>query len=128
MKTTAEVLSWVGQPQTIMLGLVLVHGFVIWHWRHDRLKQRLSLGWLILFMAISLTVFYETIIYPALGWNIITPLSYGMTEQEALSQVLLHWRLVWLPIYIPWLTVWLIGLMSIPFLPKAKRLIAFKSK
>lgn len=116
MRTIAEVLFWAGRLEIVTLAVVSVHGFVIWHWRHETLTQRLAVAWLLLFAALSVALFPGVLSRALDGIGYVEAhLAGGIwrTDQEALSNILARWQNLWLPIYVPWLGAWLVGLAGV---------------
>lgn len=114
MHTLAEILFWAGRLQTVVGLLLLLHSLVIWHWRHDPFKCRLSSGWLGLFMLGSAFCLLDPgPLWRALhGMGYVTAHLYGglWTDEVFLEAMLARWQFIWLPIYVPWISIWCAGI------------------
>lgn len=118
MRPTADFLFWAGRIETIVFLLFLFHLLILWLLRENPLTRLLSAAWLVIFLALSITLFREFTMVPATdGVDSVLGHLYGglWTESQALNGVLVRWQDVLLPIYIPWLSLWLLGLLGILF-------------
>lgn len=130
MRLLAEILFWIGRLEIVALAIVVVHAVIVWRWRFGHLKQRLALGWFLLFLAFSAVLFPSVLEKATDGVGYVTAHLYGhiwRTDEEVLSNILLRWRNIWLPIYTFWLGMWLAGIGSIWLLSKVKRRFAPKA-
>ncbi len=122
MRVIAEILFGIGRLEYVSLAVLLVHSLAILRWRQDAFRWRLAVGWLVLFLALSAALWSEWLSRAIDGIGYTEAHLYGgiWDDEEALSSILTRWRNVWLPIYVPWLGLWLIGLISIPVLSTLK--------
>lgn len=129
MRNVAELLFWIGCLQNVSLILVFVHGLVIWHLRHKLIARSLAVTWFLLFVAVSIALYPGVLEFATRGTGYIEAHLYGglwSTDQEALSNILLRWQYVWLPIYVPWVGTWLLGLAAILGLSTIEQRIMLK--
>lgn len=121
MRTGAEMLFLMGRLETIKMVLILADANVGWRWRRDALKRYAGVVWLVLFVGLSVTMLFDPVVERAANRTgyVIAHLHGGIwrTDEEALSNILACWRNVWLPVYVPWLGVWLAGLAGVSLLP-----------
>ncbi len=129
MRTLAEILFWVGRLQNISVMIVLVHGLVIWHLRHTLWTRSLVATWFLLFVAVSIALWPGMLEYAVNGTGYVEAHLYGglwRTGDEAMVNILLRWQNVWLPIYVPWLGTWLLGLGGILALSRIEQRLMAK--
>lgn len=118
MRLFAEFLFWAGRVESIVALLLVFHLLAIFLLHAKPLTRLLIAGWFILFVFLSATVFYDATLGPVTdGIGYVTEHLYGglWDDGAAVSGMLQRWQNVLLPVYIPWLTVWAIGLLSILF-------------
>ena len=125
MRTEAIALYWMGRLEVILLVMLLVTALVIWRsWRGSALPK-LAAGWLILSIILLVTLFYNITFQRATNGSgyVWAHLFEGIwrSDEEALFNMLLRWRNVWFPAYLPWLGTWLIGLLTIILLSRKGR-------
>ncbi|MBI5035191.1 MAG: hypothetical protein HZB51_32090 [Chloroflexi bacterium] len=109
----AEVLFWVGRLEIVVCAILLVHGFAIWRWRRDALLRGLAIAWLFLFIVLSIALYPGVLSLTVRGTGYVEAHLFGgiwTTDEQALTNILLRWQNLWLPIYVPWVGVWLIGM------------------
>jgi hypothetical protein len=119
MHLMAQFLFWTGRFETVILLIFLIHALVFWLLRGNGIPRWLTAVWFIVYVLLSLTLFSGLVLMPATrGTPELLDHLYGGTwsDSQALSSILLHWSNVWLPIYIPWLTIWILGLLFILFI------------
>lgn len=114
----AEFLFWSGRLESIVFLMFLVHLLTIWLLRSNPLARLFTAVWLLIYLGVSFTLFEYLIVTPAVegtGYLMAHLYEGRWTDSEALASVLLRWQNVLLPIYLPWLAVWMGGLLSILF-------------
>jgi len=124
MRTLATALFWMGRLEIVTFAVLLAHSLIIWRWRRNAAKRWLAVGWFVLFIALSVALFPGLLSRATRGTGYVVAHLHGgiwHSGEEALSNILLRWRNVWLPIYVPWLGAWLFGLISIQLLSVAKQ-------
>lgn len=116
MRVLAEVLFWMGRLETVVLAMLLLHSLIIWCWRREALVRWLAVAWLMFFTVLSIALFPGLLSRANDGTGYVIAHLRGRiwpTGDEALSNILLRWRNLWLPIYVPWVGIWLVGLAGI---------------
>ncbi len=116
MRLFAEFLFWTGRVESIVALLLVFHLLAILALRGKPLTRLLTAGWFILFIFLSVTVFYGATVGPVTDGidYVIAHLYDGVwNDSQAVSGMLQRWTNVLLPVYIPWLTVWAVGLLAI---------------
>jgi len=116
-RTFAEILFEMGRLQTIVWLLLFSHVIFFWCWRQNISKRRWSVFWFVGFLVGSAFVF----IISGLFEQIMDGVGYsdahlydGMwTDGEALVNMISRWQNLLLPIYLPWLATWLLGILYI---------------
>ena len=130
MRAVAATLFEVSRLESIVLLVFIVHAIIVWCWRRDGLKRWLGIGWFMLFAGFSVFVFPGVLSRATDGTGYVLAHLYGgiwrsgqapiwHTAGEALANVLLRWQRL-LPVYGPWLSVWLGGLIGILTLSAAR--------
>lgn len=126
MRFLAEVLFWVGRVENVLSVTLLVFTLAMWHWRGDAPRRWLTMGWVALFTISSILLWPEFLSKVTDGTGYVEAHLYSgfwRTDEEALSNVLMRWRNLWLPIYVPWVGVWAVGFLSIAKWPALWRLL-----
>lgn len=116
MRLVAEFLFWVGRIETIVALMFLIHVLVFWMLRGSWGARAATGAWFILYLVVSTTFLYDFIVGPATdGMDYMIAHFYGglWNDSEALSGILSRWSNVLVPIYLPWLAIWLFGLLTI---------------
>ena len=116
----AEALLQLGRIQVMLGFILLIHAFLFWHWRHQLLLRKQSIIWLVCFVLGSIAFFFISGILE----RIMSGVSYSQahlyggiwTEQEAMMNMIQRWQNILLPVYLPWLCIWLVGLLSIHYI------------
>lgn len=130
MRAVAEVLFELGRLEVVALVVIFVHALIVWHWRQDAHRRWLAAGWLVIFIVLSVAVFWGEMERVGDGEDYVRAHLYEgiwRTDTEALSNMLLRWQNALLPFYLPWLSVWLVGLIIIPILSRLKRRVIVES-
>lgn len=115
--TVAALLFESGRLQTITWLLLFSHVILVGYWRQDIPRRQWSVLW---FVSVVFGSAFVLIISGLLG-EIMDGVGYihahlygGMwTDVEALSAMLSRWQNLLLPIYLPWLATWLLGVVYI---------------
>ncbi len=118
MRLVAEFLFWTGRVETMVALLLVFHLLAILILHGKPLTRLLIAGWFILFVFLSATVFYDATLGPVSdGVDYVMEHLYNglWNDSAALSSMLQRWDNVLLPVYIPWLTIWAVGLLAILF-------------
>lgn len=116
MLAVTSFLFWIGTHPTVAALALLAHGLAIWHWRGRPWTSALAITWLLVFIAISVGLYPGVQEAATRGSGYVEAHLYSgrwRPEDEAVTKILRRWQNVWLPIYIPWLGTWLIGLAAI---------------
>ena len=123
MRTLAEVLFWIGRLEHVLLAVLLVHSLAVFRWRRDALRRWLAVAWFALLISLSVVFWPGVLSRTVDGIGYMEAHLYGgiWRTDEALSSILARWRYLWLPIYVPWLGVWLAGLIAIWLCPEVGR-------
>jgi len=129
MHTLAEILFWIGRLEHVLLVVLLVHSLAVFRWRRDTFRRWLAVGWFTFFIALSIAFWPGVLSRATEGVGYVEAHLYGgiWRTDEALSSILTRWQNLWLPIYMPWLSVWLVGLISIPALSILKQRLVTKN-
>lgn len=122
MHYIAILLFEAGRFQTLLYLILALHLFLFWHWRNHPTLRDWSVGWLLCFVLPSILVFLVSglleRIEDGVGYNIAHLYGGMWSDQEAITNLLLTWHNILLPIYLPWLAIWLIGLATVIVLAK----------
>lgn len=129
MHTLAEILFWTGRLEHVLLVVLLVHSLAVFRWRRDAFRRWCAVGWFAFFIALSIGLWPGVLSRAIDGVGYVEAHLYGgiWRTDEALSSILARWQNLWLPLYAPWLSVWLMGLISIPALSIFKQRFITKS-
>lgn len=129
MRILAEILFWIGRLEHVVLAVFLFHSIAVLRWRRDTFRLWLAVGWFAFFIALSIVLWPGVLSRATDGVGYVEAHLYGgiWHTDEALSTILARWQNLWLPIYVPWLGVWLVGLVSIPALSVLKQRFITKS-
>ena len=124
MRLIAEFLFWAGRLETVALAVLLLHLALIVRWRHQALRLRLTAAWLAVFALSSGSLLLPFLARAANGASNVDyhlHASIWATEMEAISNLLLRWQNVLLPVYGPWLGLWAAGLLVAVLLSRSRQ-------